>query len=75
MTAWAPRPDRVVRDLATGRDGVLLGRNPDGTWRLAGHGDERWNTDRIGPPATRPRDEFGMPMRHPLRPWDEHGPG
>lgn len=69
MTDWTPQPDTVVHDVATGRDGVLLGRAPDGTWRLAGHGDERWTSDRIAPPAPRPRDEFGHEMPHPLLPW------
>lgn len=74
MTAWMPRPDTVVYDPTRDRDGVLLGRAADGTWRLAGFGDERWNTERIGPPRPRPLDEFGLEMRHPLRPWDDTGP-
>ncbi len=70
MTAWTPRPDTVVHDPVRDRDGVLIGRAPDGSWRLAGHGDERWATEQIVPVAPRPRDEFGCEMPHPLRPWD-----
>lgn len=75
MTAWTPRPDTVVYDPAHGRDGVLLGRAADGTWRLAGRGDERWNTGHVGPARARPVDEFGYEMPHPLRPWDRPDPG
>ncbi|MBS2535368.1 hypothetical protein KGQ20_21620 [Catenulispora sp. NF23] len=49
MSAWTPRPDTVVHNLARGCDSVLLGRAADGTWRLAGAGlgDERWNNERL----------------------------
>lgn len=70
MTAWTPRPDTVVYDPARDREGVLLGRSPDGSWRLAGQGDERWNAESVGPARARPTDEFGHAMPHPLRPWD-----
>lgn len=75
MSAWTPRPDTVVRDPLRDRDGVLLGRAADGSWRLAGHGDDRWNTGHIVPPSRRPLDEFGYEMPHPLRPWDRPDPG
>ncbi|WP_194893892.1 hypothetical protein [Catenulispora pinisilvae] len=75
MSAWTPHPDAVVHDPARGCDGVLLGRAADGTWRLAGLGDERWNTDQIAPAASRPVDEFGHEMPHPLRPWEQPDSG